>query len=59
MMDADRAAEIIIAGLARNRGRIAFPWQTYAIAGFFGLLPQAAQQRLMTRMPEKPMAENA
>jgi short-subunit dehydrogenase len=56
MMDAGRAAEIIVRGLAANKGRIAFPWQTYMIAGFFGLLPPWLSERLLARMPEKPMS---
>ncbi len=39
LMDADRAAGLILAGLARNRGRIAFP------------LPLAVGTRLLTLLP--------
>lgn len=54
MMDADRAARLTAEGLAANRARIAFPWQTYLIAGTIGLLPPALALRLLCRLPQKP-----
>ena len=50
LMDPERAARIIRKGLKRNRGRIAFPWQTYWSA----LLLAALVDRLLARMPAKP-----
>lgn len=41
LMDAEKAAGIIVRGLARNRGRIAFPWPLYAFAWFGAALPPA------------------
>ncbi len=54
LMDADRAAALIAQGLEKNAGRIAFPWQTYLMAGFFGLLPPGLSALLFAGLPEKP-----
>lgn len=54
MMDPDHAARRIARGLARNRGRIAFPWCTYVFAGMLGLLPPAIAGVLLARLPAKP-----
>ncbi len=54
MMDVDKAARIIAAGLARNRARIAFPWQTYMLAGLIGLLPAGLSEKLVRGLPGKP-----
>jgi hypothetical protein len=54
LMEADQAAAIIARGLARNKGRIAFPWPTYAVARLLGLLPLALSGLLLRRAPEKP-----
>ncbi len=54
LMGPDRAAAIIKRKLARNAGRIAFPWQTYLLAGFFGLLPFGLTERCLSGLPEKP-----
>jgi short-subunit dehydrogenase len=53
LMTADRAAAIIQRGLARNRGRIAFPWPTYAVAWLLGALPAAVSDRLTRDLPKK------
>ena len=54
LMDPERAARIIRKGLKRNRGRIAFPWQTYWSALLLAALPPALVDRLLARMPAKP-----
>lgn len=54
MMDSQKAARIIARGLARNKGRIAFPWQTYGLAGFFGMLPHFVSSFIFSRLPDKP-----
>lgn len=54
-LPADRAALIIARGLARNRARIAFPWQTFAISGLIGLLPPSLSARLLAKLPAKPV----
>ncbi len=54
LMDAERAARNIRKGLIRNRGRIAFPWQTYWLALLLAALPPALVDRLLARMPAKP-----
>lgn len=56
LMDADRAARIIAGGLARNRGRIAFPWPTYSGAWILGSLAPGLTDRLLARAPRKPAA---
>ncbi|MBL8834993.1 MAG: SDR family NAD(P)-dependent oxidoreductase [Alphaproteobacteria bacterium] len=46
LIDADRAAAIIMRGLAANRGRIVFPWWLYAISRVAGALPPDLLARL-------------
>lgn len=53
LMDADRAARIIRDGLARNHGRIAFPWPMLAMARLAGLLPYPLLDALTRRAPGK------
>lgn len=53
IMDADRAARIIIRGLARDRGRIAFPFTLYALVRLFGALPTVLVDPLVRILPEK------
>jgi short-subunit dehydrogenase len=53
LMEADRAAAIIRRGLARNHGRIAFPWPMYALVWLFGALPPCLTDPLFARLPEK------
>lgn len=53
LMDADRAAGIIVRGLERNRGRIAFPWPMYFGAWLFNALPDWLADRLTRRLPAK------
>jgi len=55
-ISAERAAEIIGAGIENDRGRIAFPWQTAWLAWLFGALPDALTQRLLRKMPSKKEA---
>ena len=53
LMDADEAARRIRVGLARNRGRIAFPLPMYlAVWGLSGL-PNFLLDQLTTRLPRK------
>jgi short-subunit dehydrogenase len=56
LMDADRAARIIAAGLAARKGRIAFPWPMAALAWFAAALPDALAHRLTRRLPAKEPA---
>jgi short-subunit dehydrogenase len=53
LMDAERAARLIRRGLKQNRGRIAFPWPTYAAMRVFAALPEWLVDRLSRRIPEK------
>lgn len=53
LMDSDRAARIIAKGLARNRGRIAFPWPTYAMVRLLGGIPVPVSDWLTRRLPKK------
>jgi short-subunit dehydrogenase len=53
LMDADRAARIIRRGLARDRGRIAFPWPVAFGAWLAGALPDGLTDRLTRRLPRK------
>lgn len=54
LMEAGKAASIIGRGLAKNKGRIAFPWPTYFFAGLIGVLPYWLSLKFLGRMPRKP-----
>ena len=53
LMDSDRAAAVIVAGLARNRGRIAFPLPMRALTWLFAALPDGLADALARRLPKK------
>ena len=53
VMNADRAAAIIRRGLARNRGRIAFPLPMFALAWLFAALPAWLVDPLLRTLPAK------
>jgi short-subunit dehydrogenase len=50
LMDAERAAAIILRGLARGRERVVFPWWMGLLARIGGLLPL---RTAMARLPGK------
>ncbi len=52
-MPADRAARIIAGGLARNKGRITFPWQMVIAARLLVNLPMWAIDWVARRAPRK------
>lgn len=53
IMPVERAARIILEGLARNRARIAFPWPVYAAMRVLAGLPPAWSDWLLRRIPVK------
>lgn len=53
LIDADRAARIIVRALSRNQGMIVFPWPMAALVRFLAALPAALRTRLLTRAPKK------
>lgn len=53
MMTAERAAAIIATGLAKNHGRIAFPWPMYALVRLMATLPQSVIDLFAARLPKK------
>lgn len=53
LMDAERAAGIILRGLARGRRRIVFPWWMGLAARLAGLLPPGLSGRLLAIAPGK------
>jgi short-subunit dehydrogenase len=53
LMKADRAARIIRRGLDRQKGRIAFPWPTYAAVLLLQALPDALAYLLTRNTPVK------
>lgn len=55
IMSAEKSAQIIANGLQKNRARIAFPWQTYLVAGVIGMFPAWLSVWLMSKFPSKPM----
>jgi NAD(P)-dependent dehydrogenase (short-subunit alcohol dehydrogenase family) len=57
LMEPEEAAGIIGKGLAKGRGRIAFPWPVYWFSRMLGLLPLAVSANFLSRAPEKPARE--
>jgi NAD(P)-dependent dehydrogenase (short-subunit alcohol dehydrogenase family) len=55
IMDAERAAGIILRGIAAGRVRIAFPWWIAAAARCVGLLPPRLSAALFAASPGKPV----
>ncbi|MBT3703235.1 MAG: SDR family NAD(P)-dependent oxidoreductase [Alphaproteobacteria bacterium] len=53
LMSAKKAAGIIAKGLARNKARIAFPWQMYGLLLMISALPMWLIDRLFSRLPDK------
>lgn len=53
LMDTPRAALIIARGLARNKGRICFPWQAYLVTRLFCALPDELAIKFLSRLPAK------
>ncbi len=53
LMDEQRAARIIRDGLARDQGRIAFPWPMIAMIRLLGVLPYPMLDWLLRRSPAK------
>jgi short-subunit dehydrogenase len=53
LMHADRAARIILRGIAAGRVRVAFPWWLAAIARLVDLLPPRLMGALLARAPGK------
>lgn len=56
LIPADRAAAIIIRGLAKNRGRIAFPARAYFFAWLVAALPDSCAHIILKRTPAKKAA---
>lgn len=54
LLTVETAATIIVAGLAQNRSRIAFPFPTYAAVWLLGALPPWTTDWMMARLPKKP-----
>ena len=53
LMSAADAAEIIAAGVAANKGRVAFPMRGYALMWLCGALPDFVASALLKKMPSK------
>ena len=49
-MDVDKAAGIIVRGLAKNKGRIAFPWPMVALIKFMTILPISWALKILGRV---------
>ena len=52
-MEADKAANIIVKGLAKNKGRISFPWPMTLAVWLISILPDFIAQKLVQEMPAK------
>jgi short-subunit dehydrogenase len=57
LMDADAAANVIARGLARRRGRIAFPWPMWFAVWLIAMLPTTWTDGLLAKLPKKVGAE--
>jgi len=53
LMQADRAAAVMVRRLAAGRARIAFPWPLYAAVWVIALLPPAWSDPLLRLLPKK------
>jgi short-subunit dehydrogenase len=53
LMDADRAAGIILRGVAAGRARVAFPWWMGLAARLGGLVPPGLVARMAAKLPGK------
>jgi short-subunit dehydrogenase len=53
LMEAERAAAIMVRGLAAGRARIAFPWPLYSAVWLIALLPPAWTDPLLRLLPKK------
>lgn len=53
LMEADCAAQIIRRNLARDKGRIAFPFAAHFAAWAVSVLPDRMAQAILTRLPDK------
>ncbi len=53
LMDADRAARLILDGIERGRRRIVFPWWMAAGARLMDLLPLRLAEAILARQPPK------
>lgn len=58
LMSAEKAARIIADGLARNRGRIAFPWQLYIPLWLATCLPTSWTDGFFAALPAKAISEH-
>ena len=52
-MSADKAADIIARGLAKNRGRICFPIPVHFVSWVISILPDALAQKILAKSPAK------
>ena len=57
LMDVDRAAQIIVRGLAKDRARIAFPWPLAAVVSLLQVLPAGLVDAVLRGLPAKRAAD--
>lgn len=56
LMDAPRAAQIMVAGLAADKSPILYPWRLYALIWLGLMIPSSWRQWLTSRFPKKTNA---
>ena len=57
LMEAEKAAQTIQAGIAKNKGRIAFPWPMFLTLWIFAALPDWLMQKILVYLPKKRALE--
>lgn len=58
LMTADKAAEIIARGLAKNKGRICFPLPVHFCSWLIGTLPDGLAQIILSKAPQKGLRQD-
>ncbi|MBL8832949.1 MAG: SDR family NAD(P)-dependent oxidoreductase [Rhodospirillales bacterium] len=53
LMPAEKAARIMLAGLRRDKARIAFPWRLYAVVRLIAAIPPGLLDPILRRLPRK------
>ncbi len=58
LMSAEKSAKIIAKGLAKNKGRICFPWPSCFVSWLIGVIPDALAQIILSKAPSKNLIKD-